>query len=163
MDYDQIILFFDRPMVESGNVDNVIVGLRNLIANKESIEKYAGKVTFTFDGWDSDPREMYDIPEAKNWFRKLTDRFPYWLVFLDRANYCLPVAITILLDTQEKIQVEDGLINLSYDSKTMTSLLGDLFASMNELCEEYGIDEETNRTWTKEIGECLQAYTERSE
>lgn len=160
MNYDQIILFFDRPMIESGNVDKVVGGLNVLIENKESIEKYAGKVTFTFDGWNEDKRELYEISVVKNWLRKLTDRFPYWLVFLDRTNYCIPVLLTILLNAQAKIDVNPNLATLEFDSQSMASLLDELFSNMNELCEKHNIPDSKNRQWTKEIGDCLAAYTE---
>ena len=49
-------------------------------------------VLFWFPDSDDDPRELHEIPEARKWFQKVNEVFPYFIYFLAPEQYYLYIA-----------------------------------------------------------------------
>jgi hypothetical protein len=83
-----------RQEVESGDTSVLSVLLRLL--DKESATLYREMVDIAVFGYDDDPRELYEVPEVRDFVRKLDAEFPYWFYFLSKRGngllfilYCL--------------------------------------------------------------------------
>jgi hypothetical protein len=60
--------------------------LKNFTSTREQVMAYEGCITFFFDGWDDDPRETAEIPEIRAYFAALTEKFPYWMHYVEKAG-----------------------------------------------------------------------------
>lgn len=77
---------FPREQVVTGNIAPMLEVLSPLAESRENAERFEGRVTFFFSGWDEDPRETAEIPEIRQWFADLTADFPYWLHLIEKEG-----------------------------------------------------------------------------
>ena len=71
-----------RTEVERGDVSAVVTGLKSLWADPNLIRDRRGTLSIVIDGYNSDPRKVSEIPEARAWWQKLYTEFPYIGYFL---------------------------------------------------------------------------------
>ncbi|MYM92339.1 hypothetical protein [Duganella vulcania] len=83
-----------KGWITSGDFASAVGILSGMMNNAQSAKLYAGKVLLSFDGWDSDPRPLCEIPEVCSWFRNLDRSFPYWFVFANRTTDTIPSSTT---------------------------------------------------------------------
>ena len=59
-----------------------------------------GTVIFSIEGYDADPRELYEIPEVREWFRELRERISSLFYYLDPdpAHHQYSVVIPMYLE-----------------------------------------------------------------
>ncbi|MBW4080418.1 hypothetical protein [Paenibacillus sp. S150] len=85
------VLTVSRQDVEKGRLENY---LREF--NKYEKKRLRGKVTLIFDGYEQDPREIYQIREITHWVDRLLKNVPYLFYFLSRENYSMRIAFFCL-------------------------------------------------------------------
>ena len=51
--------------------------------NPEVAKRLRGKLIFEIDGYLDDTRELYVIPEVREWMAVLDCAFPYWFYFMN--------------------------------------------------------------------------------
>ena len=44
--------------------------LSRVLADRNSVQRYRGRVDLSFHGYSSDPRELYEIPEVRKFLRE---------------------------------------------------------------------------------------------
>jgi hypothetical protein len=71
-----------RKTIEKRDVSAVVARLNGLVEDKESARSAMGSVSILVDGYDDDPREIYQIPEVRDWYGKLVEAVPHLLFFL---------------------------------------------------------------------------------
>lgn len=99
--FDFVVLDFDREDIESGNTSSVMDILSQLLERDAAI-RFCERVDVCCTGYDSDSRELWEIPEVREFVKRLDRQFPYWCYFLSRngegllwLTYCLyPLALT---------------------------------------------------------------------
>lgn len=85
---DSIIMIgVPREAVERGHVESYLreferLGKRNAL----------GRVMFSFDGYDYDPREVFQIPEIRKWLNRITTNIPHLFYFLTKENAAIRIA-----------------------------------------------------------------------
>lgn len=82
---DVVVMPIRREAVEAMDTAPVLERLAVLSDSAEHSRKFRGALLFSFDGYDTDRRELFQIPECCAYFRALTRRWPYWLHFLDES------------------------------------------------------------------------------
>lgn len=88
-DFDCIVFLIPKSVVEEQDLDFMLSGLQKLIKNEETIRKSKNKVTIGFDGYDDDPREVYDIDEIRSYIQDVSLKFPYWFYFCNTKDHSL--------------------------------------------------------------------------
>lgn len=76
-----VILAIDRESSMRGEVAFAMSQMWPMVATAAALRENAHCLTMTFDGYDDDPRELYEVPEVRAYMRKLMDHCP-WLAFL---------------------------------------------------------------------------------
>lgn len=76
-----VILAIDQESSLRGEVAFAMSQMWPMVATANALRLNAHCVTMTFDGYDSDPRELYEVPEVRAYMRKLMDHCP-WLAYL---------------------------------------------------------------------------------
>ena len=101
MDFDFVVLDFDRGDIEAGDTSDVMAVLKQLL-ERDAATKFCERVDLCCTGYDSDSRELWEIPEVRAFVHRLDQQFPYWCYFLSRKGegllwltYCLyPLALS---------------------------------------------------------------------
>jgi len=101
MDVDFVVLDLDRGDIEAGDTSAVMAVLKQLL-ERDATTKFCERVDLRCSGYDSDSRELWEIPEVRAFVHILDQQFPYWCYFLSRngegllwLTYCLyPLALS---------------------------------------------------------------------
>ncbi|MGH7309941.1 MAG: chlororespiratory reduction 6 domain-containing protein [Candidatus Rokuibacteriota bacterium] len=81
---DPLVVVVGRSDVEAGDIQPTLRILFRLLADAVTVREYRERVDMAFQGYDADPRELFEIPEVRRFVAALDDAFPYWLYFLSR-------------------------------------------------------------------------------
>jgi hypothetical protein len=83
---DPLVVIVDRAAVERGDTGSALRVLSRLLDSPETIRLYRENVDIAFHGYDHDRRELFEIPEVRNFVAALDAAFPYWLYFFTRQS-----------------------------------------------------------------------------
>jgi len=153
----QVIVVCDSAAITAGDISGVLTALKSLSSDRSSAMSAEGAVTLVFHGYDDDPRELYSIPEAREWFAKLFEAWPYWSFFASRIDQTVPLVLSLLL-SGETVAGEPGMAGWSFDIDELKPLLLEMFCHQNELIERLEIGEDVNERVTRDFMEAAQAF-----
>ncbi|MGL5921837.1 chlororespiratory reduction 6 domain-containing protein [Chroococcidiopsis sp.] len=132
--------------------------VKRLTKNKEmTISKRASAEIF-FPEYDSDPRELYQIPEVRRWFRKTIDEEFPWFYFL---NHNVGISLTVLYCCTCKVSFQgiyDNKHGLELDPDETGWWLEQNFLNLNKFVEVNGISEKINREVSAGIANWFKAF-----
>lgn len=152
-DADQVVLFLSRGEIESGNVSDALDRLLNLSDNADHVRKFEDRLTYTFAGYDDDPREIHQIPEVVTYFRLLTSHWPYWLHFVEKETDSIGRLFWLLCDV-EPMPHEGPAGMVSFRIKNINDVgaaLHRLFEGTNALYEANGISKAQSEAMTDKV------------
>lgn len=72
-----------KKEILAGDITRLSKKIKNL--EKEG-KKSKGGLIILFDGYNYDPREIYQIPQIRNFVRKLYEKHPYFIYFMNDAD-----------------------------------------------------------------------------
>lgn len=107
----------EKDDVCAGNVSEVKEFLDSLIESEVAARIQFQSIEISFNGYDEDPREVFEIDEIRDFVRKLDLEFPYWLYFMN-PSYPGLFAISMCIlppnpDAITKTQIHpQNLVNL---------------------------------------------------
>lgn len=129
-----IYLSVEREWVESGDISTVLHALETM----ESGLLASGRncVTFFTHGYDDDARELYDIPEVRDWYQKLFNSHPGLFYWLDAENKMFMLFGLLLF---RPIRV-DGKVALNAEDLKAYLTIG--FSGLNQFCQRNGVSTE---------------------
>lgn len=134
---DHVFCQFSRSEVEAGPVGGAVDRLMELSDDNAIARHLEGRLTLMFEGYDDDPRELYEIPEVVQFFRSLTEAWPFWFHFLEREGDSLCVAMRLLTDVR-LLSRQRGQVRADIDFADYQRELNRLFEGMNGLHERLG-------------------------
>ena len=147
-DIDYLLVVIPRCDVERHDLTYAMSILNKLIADAASIKQFKSKVSISFDGYNDDDREIFEIEEIRKYMHSLTVKFPYWFYFINKNDSNLRI-IMLLLCRYKKIG--PGLAQIEPEDRINTMTY--LFNCINELFDNYGLDNNDNDKLSKEIEE----------
>ena len=153
----QVFVVCDSAAITTGDISAVLSALKSLSSDRASAMSAEGAVTLVFHGYDDDPRELYAIPEAREWFAKLFEAWPYWSFFTSRIDQTVPLVLSLLL-SGESVAGEPGMAGWSFDADKLEPLLLEMFGHQNELIERLEIGEDVNERVSHDFMEAVQAF-----
>jgi len=80
--FEPLVIIISKDEVDSSNILPALEILKYLIDSPDLAKSYQENVNIAFHGYDNDPRELFEIPEVRNYVYKLDEIFPFWLFFL---------------------------------------------------------------------------------
>lgn len=83
-----VVLYVPKDLVEAGDAEPIADGLQRMVDTRERATAYRQRVAVWTDGYDTDPRPLCEIPEPREFFRRLFDQCPFAL-FLAHPRYGL--------------------------------------------------------------------------
>jgi hypothetical protein len=84
-----LIILFEKSHIKTGTHPK-------FLSRPDLLHKYAGQQAWAVNGYNTDPRELYEIPEVRLYFRKLHSVLPGWLGWLD-FNINQEASLTLIL------------------------------------------------------------------
>ena len=74
---DWVGVVVSRQEAESLDVSPALNVLQSLLYDAETVRVFQGRVALSFHGYDSDSRELYQVPEVRQYLASLDSQFPY--------------------------------------------------------------------------------------
>ncbi len=93
---DYINLVVERGEVESLDISRALTVLAPLVASGVLFRRFQHRVSLFIDGYNADGRELFQIPEVREFLADLDAAFPYWLWFLNTRDHSLQLVATCL-------------------------------------------------------------------
>ena len=136
---DYVGIVVSRQEAESLDIAPTLNVLESLLYDAETVRMFQGQVGLSFHGYDTDPRELYQIPEVRQYLASLDSKFPYWFYFLSTDDEILKMIAFCLCRTREI----DA--SLAYpDPADMQAFLLSHIDALNQLFDRYSLDEAIN-------------------
>lgn len=135
---EPVFVMFSRRQVETCDIAEPMEFLRGLTADPWVALDYCGRISLVVDGYNDDPREIFEVPEVRAFIKALDQQWPYWFFFLSQADDSIKLLESCLCDT---IEVIPGVASIDLDQ--MERALARHFGAMNRLCEALNVPEET--------------------
>ena len=133
---DLILYEFSRSKVEREDFSHFLgmYGPDKLPTGRR-LRAMMNSMLFCIGGYDHDPREIYKIPEVRQFYRKFHDAWPYWFYFCNldtdvmktMVTCCLDDLVVIKIDNQPQVAVQPVQLELI---QFMSRELG----KMNKMC-----------------------------
>lgn len=149
---DIAVLCLSKREIDAGLVGDAVDRLMVLTDRLEVIERYTDSLAICFDGFDDDPREVYEIPEVVRFFRAVDAQWGgFWLHFVEKSSFTMSLLIRLLCDV--KVQRKNGkMVGFSFERpEQFQQELLRLFGSMNALYGRCNFGEARNRLMTKRV------------
>lgn len=100
---DITMLGVDREAVERGHLQAYLREFEKLAKKKSA---FRSRIILTFNDYDFDPREVYQIQEIRKWTSRLLTNVPHLFYFLSSEGYCIRIFFLCLADTKWRIGEE---------------------------------------------------------
>lgn len=150
---DPIVAMISRQSVEECDVERVYGKvIRPLMATREDVVLYCQQVCLVFEGWDSDPRELIDVPEFRTFVQRLTLRWPEWSYFLNQVDANISLWVSCLVG---KSFPGGGAVEIDVD--LLKTVLMESFDGMNSVYDRFGLSEEDLEVQSRGFIEVIQA------
>ncbi len=145
---DWLSVIVPRSDVEGCIIAPTLNVLQSVLADSETVRLFQGRVDIAFEGWDSDPRELYEILEVRTFMARLDEEWPYWLYFLSTERQALRMIAFCLCHAR---RVGSELAQVPPD--VLALFLMTHFSAVNELFAAFGLDESMNVPISKHVAE----------
>ncbi len=142
VDFLTIIISKDQVDRNDISISNNI--LQQLITDVEFTNHFRERIEVSFDGYDNTTKEIWEIPEVRNFVVELDSKFPYWLYFLTKNGGGLLAVLKCFL-LPHLMPEADKQIN-GIRLKKYLDNRG--FPAMNYACNIANISEAENITMT---------------
>ncbi len=121
--------------------------INRLSRNKKALINNRGTLEVLIDGFNTDPREAYEIPEVRNWYCESINVGIPWFYFL--GEQAKGMGLTVLLFSCCDIKVKSKESGNTYveiqDPDQVMEWLNHNFNNLNEFTDEKVIPEEINK------------------
>lgn len=148
---DLIYLYVSKNSVVQKDISGFTTLLKRLTIDDEMIALGRGKISFFVDGYNSDPRELFQIPEVIEWAKILIPEFKYWAYFINMVDPIHPLTgLNILhfcsVDLENtKFDIQNKTFDVSPNPEQSLKFLEQLWLWLNEFTDKYSISEEINK------------------
>lgn len=159
---DVIIIEFSKREIDVGQIGDALDRLYSISDNKDFFLKFEGRVDFAFEGYENDPREIYEIPECIKFFRTLSDHWPLWLHFINKKTESFALVLRLLADV-EIVASEDGRVGYAFkDPHQLGSVIQKLFDGMNALYEGHQCTEFQIEAMSEKVSKAIDSMFDGS-
>ena len=149
---NRIIFRIPKDEVVNCRFDFITSALDRIQNTTDLILHLKNKVDISFDDYDDDPNELYEIQVVKDWIVELFKRTNCWpyLFAMDKASGFMKLALFSHIPILRKTIV-NGRYKIEYETQYAANFLEKLYGMLNEYCEEKGLSLKTN----EEISELI--------
>lgn len=150
---NRIILRIPKEDVISANIEPVLKAIERFQQSPELILSLKSSIDISFDNYENDERELYEIEEVYNFADKLyhaNNCWPY-LMAMDKASGFMKLLFCIYVPFKKGELNEHKKYRIEFEGKDSWPFIESLFEYLNLYCEENGLSIETNKEITNKI------------
>jgi len=138
---DPVIFVISRQQIEASDVESSLKFLQSLVPTKNPAHAWAykGRLSLAISGYDTDPRELFEIPEVCRYIKSVDEHWPFWLFFLNQVDESIKVVASCLASS---LEVVPGAVHI--DPAGLQQFMERAFSAVNYLFENYGFPESEN-------------------
>lgn len=150
---DYIHLVVEREQVDAQDDSEPLGALLALLDSRARVDRFANRVSVTFHGYESDQRELFEVPEVRRYVRALDEGFPFWLWFLDCKSFSPTLIVECSVDL---VAQQDGgpIAHLTFAPGVLGRWLTDHFGALNSLAARFSLPTSV----VEEVGERVAAH-----
>jgi hypothetical protein len=128
---EPLLVVISKEEVDSQKVASPLGALKTLLQSPERARYFQEKVDIAFHGYDEDSRELFEIPEVRNFVYRLDEEFPYWLFFLSKHHLGLQCLLLCFLPPYLTDEAKARI----FPERVRNLLLNRWIPAMNQICE----------------------------
>ncbi|MGL4866975.1 MAG: hypothetical protein ACRC4T_28095 [Cetobacterium sp.] len=150
---DFIILSLTKADIESQDLFKVESTVSETLLTKDDLMDSYQKLIITFDGYESENREIYQIKSFQNYIRNIFDNFPeiIWTLSLNSSVSSIKIMLLAYVNARHIDNPYENITNVIVDQELLTKLLASFFHSINNITNIYAFDKSKNDDLTKKI------------
>ncbi|WP_219952006.1 hypothetical protein [Dickeya zeae] len=133
-------IIVSRDEVESKDLSKILNKLKPLIISKKLASKSEGKIEISFDGYNHDSRELFQINEVIDYVKSFSNEFPYLFYFIKKDSVYKTLLIIYLCHYHDKNSDEACL-----------SFFNDQFCGLNQITDWLNMSLDENKRITEEV------------
>jgi hypothetical protein len=137
------------------DISGVLKFAKLFTSTKQNAWNTCGGVSLVFEGYRSDPREIWEISEVRAYVKKLTTAWPTWMFFLDNSRYSLVVCFMCLCEMERTDNPNKQRV-VSFSNDVVT--LG--FEGIAHICSKFKFDEDTCQQISNHVASSLNLRTD---
>lgn len=145
--FEPVIVTISRDEVNARNVSAPLSVLGRFMETPEIIREMCERVDVAFHGYDEDSRELFEIPEVRDFVYALDEKFPFWLFFLSKKYMGLQAISLCFLPPYLTPQAKQE----EYPKRIDQLLQNRWFPAMNQVCEYAGLTEDQIEELTERV------------
>jgi hypothetical protein len=136
-DMPVVMLHVPHEWIEIGDTTIIASALRDMVSTREKAATFRQRVGVMVDGFDNDPRGLWQFPKVQQFFRRLFAECPFVMLVAHPDGGLLKLLAACWL-------YEDGLTE-ELEQQRMTDFLNRAFCGLNGLNHSLALSEEQNR------------------
>lgn len=135
-----LVLRISHKDILACNLASVLERLHIIADTPEAARRYRESLMFIVDGYDNDPRELQEIPEARAFFAALAQQWPHWLWFLARDMGAVALLVSMLCPIQVHRNDGQGVVGVEFtDIDALDACVRDLTLRGNAMFDAFQI------------------------
>lgn len=150
-EYGKVAIVVSRQEVEACASGRVVAALMALMDSPERVRQFKDALWISFDGYDADPRELWEVPEVVRYFAAVHASWPHWCHFLTKDPAGFSLVLTLLLQRPALESAAGPRLPLVANTDALKGLLMDLFEPMNALYATFGCSVAENKAMTDRV------------
>ena len=150
---DSLHLVIIREWIEAGDISNVITFFERIAVSKDLSYRKKSNVELSFYGYDSDPRELFEIPEVVSFSKKLAQKLPLFF-YCDPSNKLGGLKAIALCCANARFS-DSTKQQIRIDNNALSHFLKRQHELLNEVTEWLEMTEDENKEICTPIYELL--------
>ncbi len=148
---DLIVYQFSRSAIERLDCSHFMARYGSP-AQDPALRVLMNRFLFCVEGFDHDPREIYFIPEIRDFYRKVAKAWPFWFFHCNLQNDTLRSIALCWLNSLAGVSREGSpLSGVEYDPLELASFVAGGLPGMNAACIWAGCSEAEIEQRTRDI------------
>jgi hypothetical protein len=153
--FDFIHYAVERNDIVNGKIDSVLDFFRRIESSDSLSRKFQGRIHLSISGYDTDPRELWEIRDVCKWYKKVDSKIN-WFFFCNVAPpaYGFMAYLACLCDAKRapyQKGVSSGALNVSLDNFKRASVLVSNWPKLNAMTDRLGMPVEENKKISFEV------------
>jgi hypothetical protein len=125
--------------------------LKDFLATREEAWRYRGQMTLVVDGYNSDPRELVDVPEVRSLLRQLEAAWPCWGFLLNQVDDSIKLLLSCVAGSR---YLGNGAVEM--DADLVAGAMARAFGGMNAVFERFNFPEDELELMSRGFVKVLQ-------
>jgi hypothetical protein len=144
--------------IQKMNYQPLVELIERICSNKLHFSKFKENIEIGIHGYDEDSRELFQVPEAKEWVKNIFQNVPglsYFLVNDADSQFLKLFCFSTIDQMSIHGNISGRAFEVEYDHKALKSVLNILFGDLNDFTNAFKIPKELNNEISRNIAKCL--------